>query len=173
MRIKRTFVAIALAMTAALMGPMAVSHATVEPAPDKSDSTVTYVRPMTVTGFDPATAAKYGYPTVRPLNVVPGDCGSSYLFLDGQPHGLKVRTGFDVFTPAAGYSWAVDVYGKSGFRKTWSGVLNSARSWDGTATQGSLATGTYRGIVTSPAWALLRDGTICSAGAPWEEQLVF
>lgn len=128
---------------------------------------------MTVIGFDVATARKYGHSEAQPQNVVGGSCGSSYLFLDPRPRGFFIRTGFSVIAPAIGYSWAVDGYGPTGFRATWGGGLLFRTTWDGTASRGNLSPGFYNAIVSSPAYAQLADGRICSSAHPTDSKPVF
>ena len=129
--------------------------------------------PMYVTGFDADVAKAHGYSTARPMNVVAGDCGSSLLTLQARPRGLHIITGFAVIHGVVAYQWAVDVHGPSGFRKTWGGSNGLDATWQGTADQGNLNPGTYSGIVTSPAYAVLEDGSICTAGPATDTKPVF
>jgi hypothetical protein len=143
---------------------------------------------MQVTRFDADVAAAHGYEiktlpdgtraTVKqgdatPSNTVNGDCGSSYLYLDPRPHGYAVRTGFHVIHRAVSYSWAVDVYGPTGKRFTWGGGLRFRNDWSGTASSGAVRAGEYFGLASSPTYAILWDGSICTSGHPFASVVVF
>lgn len=127
----------------------------------------TITTPMTVVGFDARTAVAHGF-AATPQATVGGDCGTSFVTVSRPgSHEYQVRTGFTVDLPAISYSWAVDTYGNTPRRDTWGGGLFFKRSW---AAQGKLQTsarnGNYTSIVTSPDYALLADGDICSSGHP-------
>ncbi len=173
MRKVRYLCASLLAVVGALLSP-AVALAATQPVPTPPTApSVINVTEMTVTGFDAATARKYGHSAVQPQNVVGGNCGSSYLFLDPRPRVFFIRTGFSLTTPAVSYSWAVDGFGPTGFRATWDGGLFFRTTWDGTASRGNLAPGFYNAIVSSPSYALLANGLICSSAHPTDAKPVF
>jgi hypothetical protein len=154
-----------LAIVAALVAPAASAQ---EPTPQPVISETQFV----VTGFNPAIAAKYGYPTQNLNDIRYGNCGSSYLYLDPLPRGLAMRTGFSVNGLAISYSWAVDVYGPSGYRVNWGGGLAFRASWAGTNNRTGLRPGAYSGLVTTGT-ALLADGRICTATGPAASRVVF
>lgn len=144
------------------------------------------VVPMRVVGIDSVVAAEYqrkvaasrGFQlasstTPVPADIRTADCGSSYLFLDAIPRGFTIRTGFSLVQPAVSYSWAVDLYGPSGFRETWGEPRYGSPTWDGLRNRTGLRPGEYRGLVTAPAHAVLQDGRICQSLGPADTKPVF
>jgi hypothetical protein len=157
--------------------------------------------PMTVSGYDKATAAANGYdirfnadgtpysvPVGTPkvststqgitpfsiTNPAVGDCGVSwvYIFDKEDPRAFKIVTGFTVGISAVSYGWSVNVVGPA-FNKThiWSGGLLFRTGWEGTWTQTVSLAGTYSSNVISGT-VLLANGIYCESLHPIDNIVV-
>jgi hypothetical protein len=185
----------AVAIGAAAVGTLALTTPASAVAPASqapSDSTSPSPRAhtevhragMTVTGFDMHVARQHGYRLqimpdgtkklvnattgqAAPSGTVGGGCGTSSVYIQSYAtkKGFSISTGFHVVQTAIGFGWHVDTYGPEGFRDHWGHPIFS-HSWHGAASHDVSRGGKYEALVTSPAYAILIDGAICSSNHP-------
>jgi hypothetical protein len=107
---------------------------------------------------------------VQPVNVIPANCGSSYLFLYETSEGVLMRTGFDVRFPAFGYAWGAQVQnlstGRTGGYEA-SGGLRARRQWNGSKNF-KFDAGTYYGSVLASQSYAYGATHFCTSGGPWD-----
>jgi hypothetical protein len=104
-------------------------------------------------------------------DVVEGDCGSSYVFLNERtgtsPYALT--TGFNVVLPAFYFTWDVLINGPKSYVHRYEPYGNiSADYWNG-AYLANGSRGRWTANVSSvDSVAILDDGSVCWSGGPYE-----
>lgn len=160
----------------------------------------TETAPMYVTGYDEATAAAHGFrievdsdgtprsipvtaearaimdaakisgSTMEPFNTVPGNCGTSSLFISKNGSTkINVMTAYSVYIASVQHTWNVDGYVTSG---TWSepfSGLNFSTTW--AATHVVSVRDNYEGYgkVRAGSSALLINGFVCTSNQPTDD----
>jgi hypothetical protein len=150
---------------------------------------------MVVRGFDHDVAQAHGYRIVKvngteasvkddvtslndasPANTINGNCGSSFVYLEGQPgsptsaRSYAFSTGFNnLRLPADLVSWDVDVAGPNGYTRDWplgGAIIPPSTSWNGAGRSAVDDSGWYDAQVLQSSWALLIDGSLCTSAGP-------
>jgi hypothetical protein len=110
---------------------------------------------------------------VSPNNIVYGNCGSSYIYVNEKSNGQPVDmdTGFDVHPSAIAYGWHAHIAGFQGSGYSYeyhaSGNLANRPGWHGQhSSAANYPHGTYHDYVYSDgsSWALLNNGGYCTSG---------
>jgi hypothetical protein len=117
---------------------------------------------------------KGGTTGVSPDDVVGGDCGESYMWLnaDGSDYTTAV-TGFDLNTAAISYYWHIAVVDGAGTAyHNWGGALAFDESWADAWTSWHSVTG-YSWAQVLFGTALLWNGEVCTSGDPWDWAYVY
>ena len=85
-----------------------------------------------------------------------------------------MSTGFNLYSPAVGYTWAVTVVGHGAtYTKMWSGGLAFAKKWTSSFKWTLPGNGNYLAMVTSGSHAIMLDGGICSSNMPQDSAWVY
>lgn len=135
---------------------------------------------LVVTGFDAAVARANGYPTMRPDNVVPGNCGTSFIYIyngnkdpyTGQNFGGRgygYNTGYTVINSVASFKWHVIVTGPSWSKNDYDPGHATGKSWTGHNHWAVPNAGQYVAQVVTISTATLVDGRVCNSVGPFDE----
>src|SRR5437763_5702389 len=142
---------------------------------------------MYIGGFDAAVAAAHGYEirmmpdgrqySVRkgapagfaPHNVVPGDCGRSWVWEDGIGNAsVHLDTGFNVRDAVWARSWDVTLDDRGGESSQPFSGGSSGPYWEEGRNVGGLTRGPGSAVVKGGGgnFAILVDGGVCYSGGP-------
>ncbi len=102
--------------------------------------------------------------------IIAGNCGLSWFYLDTFRRQYRVSTGFTInsdWAPAVAYRWVtwVDGPGWANEWRTFVGALRFERSWQTWWLRRDRPPGWYAGEVVSGT-VVLSDGSICVSGGP-------
>ncbi|SCF23862.1 hypothetical protein GA0070558_1783 [Micromonospora haikouensis] len=182
----RAAVVVAGMAVAAGLTPAAAHAAAPAAQPDPASAYI--VTPMKRIGVDHKIAKANGYEVrvdsngveyaakkgeITPLNEVPGECGSSFVYLtavDTSKHYTSIYTGYSIRSdwPGAIYThWAVsmiDNYGSS--TKDWDDPSTPTHFWAKTKGFTSSGPGWAYADVILGSIATLSNGTICYSHGP-------
>jgi hypothetical protein len=106
-------------------------------------------------------------PTVSPQDVQVGNCGESYIYLDGGNNQYKIRTGFLLYggRKAVAYEWHVLVQGPRWYSKSYTriGGLAGRAKWEWRSPWIRVgARGRYEAhVIPVISSAILLNGDIC------------
>lgn len=111
--------------------------------------------------------------TYSPKNTVPGNCGTSWLYMSGGKKQYRIRTGFRLVRPlrAMAYNWNVGVLGPSPNRIHLAGGLLARDRWS-TAFRKRGKPGPYAARVNEGSSALLVGGLVCKSKGPADSDFV-
>lgn len=168
--------------------PASVAHASAAhgfgaPANATSGAMETH---MVVTGFDAAVAKAHGYhivtvngveasvkdgtTTPTPYDYLKGNCGDSWLFMDGGTLEFTYTTGFqNLALPADWFGWEVVIVGPNGYNPdwTWGGPMFGTGWSTGNVQVHVGSAGWYDGLVVpGGSWVILIDGSVCYSEGP-------
>lgn len=147
---------------------------------------VTFETRMVVEGFDAAVAKAHGYhivtvngveasvkdgtSTPAPYDYLKGNCGDSWLYMNGGTREFTYTTGFqNLVLPATWFGWEVVILGPNGYNPdwTWGGPMFGTAWSTGNVRVNVGATGWYHGVVVpGGSWVILIDGTYCESLGP-------
>jgi hypothetical protein len=104
---------------------------------------------------------------------VVGNCGASWIYLDGIG-GLRIQvnTGYQVTAAVLWSDWWVDIFDQRGASEQYYGAGANGGTWGTTNSYGGMAAGYSWAEVSTSSYAVLWYGAICTSGGPWDDAVI-